>query len=232
MNEYVFDELPEARNWNTASSSVGVCPPDHVTCSIFVSSPEPVDFTSRVQPGDGTNESIAKPSGGVSSTFVVVALSFSVGTASVKSWPWLVSATAGLSSACATAPAAVTSAPPSAATKTPKRYIGLFSCRCRVRSTRQRRCARRRSSSDRCDPNGRRLAEPRPGREQERRQLCGEARKRAAHPRGDVTRSSDHRRGDEGKTCLEGDQVAMHGTEEAVQPVPPETGTPVEIRLE
>ena len=37
-------------------------------------------------PAPAMNESIEKPSGGVSSTFVVVAFSFSVGTASVNTW--------------------------------------------------------------------------------------------------------------------------------------------------
>src|SRR3954447_2339957 len=87
LNEYVFDASADARNWKTASSSEGALPPDQVTCWTWVSSPDPVDFTLRVQPDDGANESIAKPLGGVSSTLAVLALSFSVGTASVKNWP-------------------------------------------------------------------------------------------------------------------------------------------------
>src|SRR5438034_1730234 len=109
-------------NWKSASSSEGTFPPDQVTCWICVSSPERVDFTLLVQPGDGTNESIAKPLGGVSSIFVVAAFSFSVGTASVKTWPAFTRATAGLSSACADADAAKINAPPTAAMNTPKRY--------------------------------------------------------------------------------------------------------------
>ena len=69
-----------------AASPVGTLPPYHVTFWITVSSPDPVCSTSRVQPGRGVKESIEKPSGGVSSTFVVVASSSSVGTASVKTW--------------------------------------------------------------------------------------------------------------------------------------------------
>src|SRR5436190_26840 len=109
-------------NWKNASSSDGTLPPDQVTCWICVSSPEPLDFSLRVHPGDGANESIAKPLGGVSSIFVVAAFSFSVGTASVNTWPALTSATAGLSSACAEADAATINAPPAAAMNTPKRY--------------------------------------------------------------------------------------------------------------
>ena len=54
------------------------------------SSPDPVDWTSRFQPGEGTNESIEKPAGGVNSTLVVVAPSSSVGTARLKTWPCFV----------------------------------------------------------------------------------------------------------------------------------------------
>src|SRR3954470_9298711 len=97
-------------NWKTVSSSVGVLPPLHVTFWISVSSPDPLDSTSRCQPELGTNESMPKPLGGVSSTVVVVRPSFSVGTASVKSWVVVETATGGLISACADAPAAATSA--------------------------------------------------------------------------------------------------------------------------
>ena len=71
------------RNENAASSPVGTWPPVHVTLVMTASSPEPVCCTLRVQPGVGTNESMLKPAGGENSISVVVALSFSVGTASV-----------------------------------------------------------------------------------------------------------------------------------------------------
>src|SRR5918912_27090 len=93
---------------------------------MVVLSPEPVDLTSRVHPGDGTNESIPKPPGGVNSIFVVVASSFSVGTASVNSCSCFDSATAGLTSACADADATTTSAAATAAPKTPKRYTSVL----------------------------------------------------------------------------------------------------------
>ena len=71
-----------ARNWNSESSPVGVLPPVHVTCCTTASSPEPVDLTLWVQPvGGGTNESMPKPLGTVSTILVVVAFDFSVGTA-------------------------------------------------------------------------------------------------------------------------------------------------------
>ena len=79
--------MVSARNENAASSSVGTAPPLQVTFVITADSPEPVFSTVRFQPGDGTNESIAKPAGGVSSIVVVVAPSFSVGTASVNTCP-------------------------------------------------------------------------------------------------------------------------------------------------
>src|SRR2546421_5180691 len=100
MNLYVFAESGLATKWKTESSSVGVCPPDHVTVWMTVESPEPVDCTSRFQPGAASKESIPKPAGGVSSTCVVVAPSFSVGTASVKYWSVFDLATDGLSDAC------------------------------------------------------------------------------------------------------------------------------------
>ena len=81
-----------------------------MTFVITASSPEPVCWTSRFQPGDGMNESIEKPSGGVSSTFVVVASSFSVGTASVNTWLSAAGTIGGLTCACADAAAVTTSA--------------------------------------------------------------------------------------------------------------------------
>ena len=61
-------------------------PPLQVTFVITASSPEPVCCTVALPARDGTNESMLKPDGGVSSICVVVASSFSVGTASVKTW--------------------------------------------------------------------------------------------------------------------------------------------------
>src|SRR5665647_3138537 len=90
-------------NENAASSSVGTAPPLQVTRVTTAESPEPVFSTVRFQPGDGTNESIAKPEGGASSTVVVVAPSFSVGTASVNTCPALASTTGGLTCAWANA---------------------------------------------------------------------------------------------------------------------------------
>ena len=78
-------------------------------------SPEPVCCTLRTQPGLGANESIEKPLGTVSSTPVVVAFSFSVGTASVNTSPDLASATGGLTRACAAADGASASPAPAAA---------------------------------------------------------------------------------------------------------------------
>src|SRR4029077_769972 len=70
-------------------------------------SPEPVCLTTRFQPGEGTNESIPKPLGGVSSISVVVRAAFSVGTARVKSCRAFDLVTGGLISACAQAREAV-----------------------------------------------------------------------------------------------------------------------------
>src|SRR5207248_11526680 len=66
-------------------------------------SPLPVWCSVRRQPGLGANESIEKPLGTVITTFVVNALSFSVGTARLYSWSRPLSETDGLSSACAEA---------------------------------------------------------------------------------------------------------------------------------
>ena len=85
-NVYVLFESVCARNWKNASSPVGTEPPVQVTFVTTALSPDPVDSTSRCQPGDGTNESIEKPLGGVNSIFVVAELASSVGTARLKSW--------------------------------------------------------------------------------------------------------------------------------------------------
>src|SRR5215831_2644989 len=102
----VFAEVGVARNWKTESSPVGTLPPLQVTFWITASSPDPVCCTCRAQPGAGAKESIAKPEGGVNSIVVVFEFASSVGTASVKSWSSFASATGGLTSACAKAPAA------------------------------------------------------------------------------------------------------------------------------
>ena len=107
---YVLLDCGWARNWKAASSPVGTLPPLQLTLLTTASSPEPVCCTSRFQPDAGTNESIANPSGTVSTTFVVVTPSFSVGTASVNSCPDFERATGGLTRACAAADAATTSA--------------------------------------------------------------------------------------------------------------------------
>ena len=52
-----------ARNENAASSPVGTLPPDQVTFVITAFSPEPVCWTVRCQPGEGTNESMLNPDG-------------------------------------------------------------------------------------------------------------------------------------------------------------------------
>ena len=61
-------------------------------------------------PAPGRTSRSRSPSARVSSTVVVVAPSFSVGTASVKTWPLFASTTGGLTFACANAAAATTSA--------------------------------------------------------------------------------------------------------------------------
>ena len=94
------------RNGNAGGLARSGCsPPVQVTFVITASSPSPVCCTSRFQPGDGMNESIEKPSGGVSSTLVVVASSFSVGTASVNTWLSAGGTIGGLTCACADAAA-------------------------------------------------------------------------------------------------------------------------------
>src|SRR4029077_4139257 len=75
-NVYVLLEDGDARNENAASSPVGTLPPAQVTFWITAFSPSPVCWSVRFQPDDGTNESIPKPSGTVSSTCVVSLFSF------------------------------------------------------------------------------------------------------------------------------------------------------------
>jgi len=71
-------------------------PPDHVTCVIVRSSPEPWVTSSRFHPGESSNPKIERPSGAVSSTVVVVVPSSSVGTISVNSCVVFVFTTPGL----------------------------------------------------------------------------------------------------------------------------------------
>jgi hypothetical protein len=104
----LFDGL--ARNENAASSPVATEPPVHVTRSTTAASPLPFVTAERFQPGLGKNESIPKPLGGVNSTAVVAAPSFSVGTASVKTSESLAATTLGLTFACAEAAAVMVSA--------------------------------------------------------------------------------------------------------------------------
>src|SRR5205085_5438644 len=121
LKSYVLLEFALARKWNAESSPVGVFPPLHVTFWTIASSLEPFDWTVRFQPGAGTNESIAKPDGTVSSTDVVVAFSFSVGTSRPNSWRCFESTTAGLISACAQAALVKTSAAAVASTLATRR---------------------------------------------------------------------------------------------------------------
>ena len=123
-NVYVLLESGLARNWKMESSPVGTLPPIQVTFWITAFSPEPVCWSRRFHPVSETNESMPKPLGSVSSIFVVVRRSFSVGTASVNSCRVLDLVTGGLISACAQAlettvrPAAATAAPTSARART------------------------------------------------------------------------------------------------------------------
>src|SRR4051812_36100026 len=109
----------------TASSSVGTLPPLQVIFWIERSSPEPVAASSRFQPGEGSNESIEKPSGTVSSISVVVAPSSSVGTESVNCWSIFDLATGGLMIACAEATLASTSVNAAAPAAARTNLIGL-----------------------------------------------------------------------------------------------------------
>ena len=135
VNVYVLFESALARNWKTASSSVGTRPPVQVTFWITAFSPEPVSWSCRFQPTAGTNESMPKPLGGVSSTFVVVRPSFSVGTASVNSCAVFDFVTGGLISACARAdeanasPVRPAAAPASARARTRLQFMVVLSFR-------------------------------------------------------------------------------------------------------
>ena len=136
VNMYVLLELGLARNWKTESSPVGTLPPLHVTFWITAFSPEPVCCSCRFQPAAGAKESMPKPPGGVSSTFVVVRPSFSVGTASVKSCRVFDLVTGGVISACAHAlettvrQTAATAVPTSARARARFGCMLLLSFRC------------------------------------------------------------------------------------------------------
>src|SRR5205085_11990605 len=135
MTTYVMLESGLARNWKTESSPVGTLPPLQVTFWITAFSPEPVCWSCRFHPVAGLKESIPKPLGGVNSIFVVVAPSFSVGTASVKSCRVFDLVTGGLISACAQAleatvrPTAAAAAPASARARTPVGFMLVLSFR-------------------------------------------------------------------------------------------------------
>ena len=106
---YVLFESRLALKRKTESSPVGTFPPLQVTFWTTVSSPEPVDCSVRFQPGEGSNESTAKPLGTVSSICVVVEFASSVGTESVNCCRTFDLATGGLRIACANAVCASTS---------------------------------------------------------------------------------------------------------------------------
>src|SRR6476620_8947753 len=124
------------------------------------------------------------------------------------------------------------SAPPTAAMNTPKRYTCVSPFRRWVGSAQYGRPARRRRDDARCRAERRRDADGRRLDERESRQLRGEPRESPAHPESDVTGGCNARRSDERETCLERQEVAMHRADEAVETVPAEPGTPVEIGLE
>src|SRR6266545_1409844 len=123
-------------------------------------SPEPVCCTWRFQPGVGTNESIENPGGHVKTILVVVAPSFSVGTASENNWPAVASATGGLMCACANADEATTRAAVARDASTHKGAF-MFSSFLESLSDRQKRSdrrparGRRRPDARRARPGGR-----------------------------------------------------------------------------
>ena len=97
--------LPLKRN--TESIPVRVVPPVQVTFWTTALSPEPLLCTCIFQgAGAGSNESIEKPLGTVSSIVDVVRFAFSVGTESVNCCSAFAFATVGLMIACADAAAA------------------------------------------------------------------------------------------------------------------------------
>src|SRR5206468_3328693 len=59
-----------------------------------------------------------------------------------------------------------------------------------------------------------------------------EAADRAPYPREDVLGGCERSGSDRGQRREKGNRVAVHWADEAVEPVPPEPGTPVEVRLE
>ena len=111
MNVWSPALLGSATKWNTASSPVGTLPPVHVADWMSAVSPDPVAFTSRVQPGAASNESTPNPLGKSTSTLAVVSFSSSVGTATVNSWPCCFTTVGGLTLAWPNAEAGSASAP-------------------------------------------------------------------------------------------------------------------------
>src|SRR6188472_995365 len=213
----------------TASSSVGTLPPLQVTCWITFSSPEPVAASVRFQPGEGSNESIEKPSGTVSSISVVVAPSSSVGTERVNCWSTLDLATGGLMIACAEATLASTSVNTAAPAAARMNLIGLLPF-ARSGSGPERRPAR--------------TARHREERRRERRGCCeeGEALRSQpaapelahdrSHPADQVLERLGQRGCGERERGEQRDRIPVHGPDKAREPVEAEPGTPVQVRLE
>src|SRR3954447_15921535 len=192
----------------TASSPLGTLPPLQVTFWIERSSPEPVAASVRLQPGEGSNESIAKPSGTVSSISVVVAPSSSVGTESVNCWSTFDLAMGGLMTACAEATPASTSVSAAAPTAARTNLIVLLSF-ARTGSGRERRSPRtarhrdltgreRDEWSERDEELG---AEPAPP------ELTADR----AHPRQQVLDGLGQRSRRQGERREQRDRVPVHG---------------------
>ena len=213
----------------TASSSVGTLPPLQVTFWITRSSPEPVADSSRFQPGEGSNESIEKPSGTVSSISVVVAPSSSVGTESVNCWSTFDLATGGLMIACAEAAPASTSVRTAAPAAARANLIGLLSF------------ARSGSGRERRSP---RTALHRDERRRERGEWCegdeGLRREPAApeladdgpHPGEHVLDRLGQRGRGERERGEQRDRVPVHRPDQAREAVEADPGAPVQVRLE
>src|SRR6185295_4039543 len=98
--------------------------PVQVTFWTTASSPDPVCSRLTVQPGAGTAAPNEKPSGTFRTTFVVLAVSLSVGTTRVNTWVAFASATGGLIRTWANAEPATTSAT-AATAATDTSFIGL-----------------------------------------------------------------------------------------------------------
>src|SRR3954449_844831 len=240
----------------TASSSVGTLPPLQVIFWIERSSPEPVAASVRFQPGEGSNESIAKPSGTVSSISVVVAPSSSVGTERVNCCSTFAFAMGGLMIACAEAALASTSVSAAAPAAARANLIGLLpfawsglrprgaAARAngpapraatgqasKVLRRRRRPAARAGGGAARGRPRGPRRARARPPR-------------RAPPRRGPAPRAAGSRSGAPGRPRLgercrgerqrreQRDRVPVHRPDQAREPVEADPGAPVQVRLE